>query len=615
MIGSGQWIWIVKAHLGDDHTFPERALHGAVVRLVRRESCDASAERSSTPIVNIGNPPATIVGSTNALYVGLAFPCLGVLGGTIESFKGIPFAQPPVGPLRFKPPRPLVQPLGRVDATTSTPVACPQMLLGRQTDIANMPPLLTAAIDLIANSPLFKTVADGKEDCLTINVQRPVGTKAGDKLPVLFWIFGGGFELGGTAMYDGGNVLSTAISAGKPIVFVAVNYRVSGFGFLGGKEILKDGSANLGLQDQRLGLQWVADNIEAFGGDPERVTIWGESAGAISVFDQLLLYNGNITYKGKPLFRGAIMNSGSIVPTDRVDCPKAQAVYDTVVRNAGCSGAPDTLNCLRQVDYNKLLDAVNSVPGIISYSAVALNYLPRPDGSVLAVSPEAVAATGNLAAIPFIIGDQMDEGTLFALFQSNISTTQQVQDYLAKYYFTNTKPEVISQLVSLYPENATAGSPFGTGTDNNVYPQFKRLAALLGDATFTLARRGVLNITSALQPKVPRWSYLSTYFAGTPLLGTFHGSDLLQTFFGIPPNYAARATLGYYLNFVYNLDPNDDSGGLHNASGKMALPHWPRWSEGRMLMNFEASSAHLVADDFRSEAAEFFLLNALNLHF
>lgn len=251
------------------------------------------------------------------------------------------------------------------------------MLLGRQTDIANMPPLLTAAIDLIANSPLFKTVADGKEDCLTINVQRPVGTKAGDKLPVLFWIFGGGFELGGTAMYDGGNVLSTAISAGKPIVFVAVNYRVSGFGFLGGKEILKDGSANLGLQDQRLGLQWVADNIEAFGqfpdfmwqgdagiytdmttvtfwtgGDPERVTIWGESAGAISVFDQLLLYNGNITYKGKPLFRGAIMNSGSIVPTDRVDCPKAQAVYDTVVRNAGCSGAPDTLNCLRQVDYN-----------------------------------------------------------------------------------------------------------------------------------------------------------------------------------------------------------------------------------------------------------------------
>lgn len=131
-------------------------------------------------------------------------------------------------------------------------------------------------------------------------------------------------------MYDGTSIVADSVAQGKPIIFVAVNYRVGGFGFLPGKEILADGSSNLGLLDQRLGLQWVADNIAAFGGDPDKVTIWGESAGAISVMDQMLLYNGDHTYKGKALFRGGIMNSGSIVPADPVDCPKGQLIYDTV---------------------------------------------------------------------------------------------------------------------------------------------------------------------------------------------------------------------------------------------------------------------------------------------
>lgn len=148
-------------------------------------------------------------------------------------------------------------------------------------------------------------------------------------------------------MYDGTSIVADSVAQGKPVIFVAVNYRVGGFGFMPGKEILADGSANLGLLDQRLGLQWVADNIAAFGGDPSKVTIWGESAGAISVMDQMLLYNGDHTYKGKPLFRGGIMNSGSIVPADPVDCPKGQLIYDTVcpgfnilyfllIQNTGC---------------------------------------------------------------------------------------------------------------------------------------------------------------------------------------------------------------------------------------------------------------------------------------
>jgi carboxylesterase type B len=128
-------------------------------------------------------------------------------------------------------------------------------------------------------------------------------------------------------MYDGTSLVADSVVKGKPIIFVAVNYRVGGFGFLPGKEVL---AANLGLLVQRLGLKWVADNIAAFGGDPDKVTIWGESAGSISVLDQMALYDGDHTYKGKPLFRAAIMNSGSVVPADPVDGAKGQAIYDTV---------------------------------------------------------------------------------------------------------------------------------------------------------------------------------------------------------------------------------------------------------------------------------------------
>lgn len=133
-------------------------------------------------------------------------------------------------------------------------------------DIANVPQVAQAVLETVLSSPLLDIPAlGGQEDCLTINVQRPGGVKAGDNLPVLLWIFGGGFELGSTAMYDGTHVVQTSVELGKPVLFVAMNYRVAGFGFLAGKEILADGSANLGLLDQRLAMQWVADNIRAFG--------------------------------------------------------------------------------------------------------------------------------------------------------------------------------------------------------------------------------------------------------------------------------------------------------------------------------------------------------------
>ncbi|KAF2748699.1 alpha/beta-hydrolase [Sporormia fimetaria CBS 119925] len=534
-------------------------------------------EKRAAPTVTAPAPAATYVGKQ---------------GLFVETFNAIPFAKPPVGGLRLKPPQPLTSALGKFDAT-GTPRACPQFYFS--VDSGSIP---TDALGTVLNSPLFQKVSNAGEDCLSINVQRPRGTTKDSKLPVLFWIYGGGFELGSTQMYDGSDLIRSSIGDGKPIVFVAVNYRVGGFGFLAGKEIKADGAANLGLLDQRLGLQWVADNIAAFGGDPTKVTIWGESAGALSVFDQMALYDGDNTYKGKPLFRAAIMNSGSIAPAEPVDAPKAQAVYNQVVSKAGCSSAADTLGCLRQVPYQTFLDAANSVPGILSYNSVALAYLPRPDGRVLTQSVDLLVKAGKYAKVPMINGNQEDEGTLFSLFASNITTKAELSTYLNTIFFPNTQRAVIDGLVDTYQTITEDGSPFRTLLLNNWYPQFKRLSAILGDIVFTITRRIFLDITTTVAPDVPSWSYLATYNYGTPILGTFHGSDLIQVFYGILPNNAARTIRGYYFNFVYNLDPN--------GAGLMT---WPQWKDGRQLIQFDNNRNSLLKDGFRADSFEYLKAN------
>jgi carboxylesterase type B len=575
-----------------------KLLTAALALLPLALAAPAQVQKRAGPTVVAPAPQATVVGKS-------------LLG--VESFNGIPYAQPPVGQLRLKAPQPITSALGNVDGTGQAK-GCPQMFFSTADD--NIP---TNVLGTLLNTPLFQAVGNTGEDCLTINVQRPAGTKAGAKLPVLFWIFGGGFELGATSMYDGTSLVAESVAQGKPVVFVAVNYRVGGFGFMPGKEILADGSGNLGLLDQRLGLQWVADNIAAFGGDPDKVTIWGESAGAISVMDQMLMYDGDISYKGKPLFRGGIMNSGSIVPAQPLDAKKGQAIYDTVshlqqncightnshqvVKEAGCSGSSDTLGCLRTTPYTKFLQACNSVPGILGYYTVNLSYLPRPDGKTITDSPEALVASGKYAKVPFIVGDQEDEGTLFGLFTPNLTTTAEVSTYFSTIFFDKATTSQIDSLVATYQTTTEDGSPFRTSLLNNLYPQFKRVAAILGDITFTITRRVFLETTSAVNPSVPSWSYLATYDYGTPILGTFHASDLLQVFYGVLPNSASRSIRGYYYSFVYNLDPNEGNN----------LANWPQWSKARQLMNFGALGNSLLSDDFRADTAAWLKINVGSL--
>lgn len=180
-----------------------------------------------------------------------------------------------------------------------------------------------------------------------------------------------------------------------------------------------------------------------------------------------------------------------------------------------------------------------------------------------------------------------------------MTTQRQLGTYINEIFFPATDRKVIDGLIDTYQTITLDGSPFRTGILNNWYPQFKRLAAMIGDLTFIITRRLFLETFTAVSPDVPAWSYLATYNYGFPILGTFHGSDLLQVFYGIYPNEAARSIRGYYYSFIYNLDPNGD--------GRM---QWPQWKDGKRMAEFAfGGTRNTVQDDFRGDTYEYLKKN------
>lgn len=323
------------------------------------------------------------------------------------------------------------------------------------------------------------------------------------------------------------------------------------------------------------------------------------------MFDHTIINGGDNTYKGKPLFRGAIMNSGSIIPSATVTGTKANTVYNTVVAAAGCDSAVDKLACLRGLPYEDYLNAVNALPGLFSYFSINIAYLPRSDpaDNFFPISPDIAAKANRVARVPVIIGDQEDEGTLFCLALANITTNDQVVTYTADVILPNNPNAVrdVRELLSTgsYPNQPLigqpAGSPYRTGPLNSISPQFKRLAAVLGDVVFTLSRRVYLSV---IQPQgVKTWTYLASYLYGLPVLGTFHASDTLFAFGMLGDadvNPVTNTIQTYYLSFVNHLDPNVK---------KEGLIEWPQWTDGtRSMLNMQALRNVVFRDDFREAA-------------
>jgi hypothetical protein len=178
-----------------------------------------------------------------------------------------------------------------------------------------------------------------------------------------------------------------------------------------------------------------------------------------------------------------------------------------------------------------------------------------------------------------------------------VTTRSDVLEFLNQIVFQTASRAQIEALVDTYPwANGSAGSPFGTGVDNEAYPQFKRLAAILGDVTFIMLRRAFL---SCVPYGMKAWSFISTYGRGTPFMGTFHTMDLPMMFYGV--DNASQAMQSRYIAFVDSLDPNNGV----SAAPEGFKTKWPLWKDGAKLIQFGANETAVADDDFRSESFDF----------
>lgn len=309
-------------------------------------------------------------------------PALGSAEEGIEAFHALPFAQPPQAELRWRPPQP--------PAPRNTLLA------------AQMPGPACLQPD---NQGLFGgTPANQSEDCLQLNLWRP---SAAEALPVLVWIHGGGLTQGSAVEFSGERLLyDGSVFAQQGVLLVSLNYRLGPFGYLAHAQMDAGQPVNFGLQDQIAALAWLQQNLAAFGGDPQRVTLFGESAGAVSICALLA------APAAQGLFQRAILQSGSC----RLSLPdrnSANAQAERVAASAGCGGV-DSLQCLAALDGASLLAAANAVIDVGPGGAEGERFGLSVDPLSLPTAPGAALRDATAASVPLIIGVNDDEYTSLA---------------------------------------------------------------------------------------------------------------------------------------------------------------------------------------------------------
>ncbi|UKZ94625.1 uncharacterized protein TrAFT101_009481 [Trichoderma asperellum] len=406
---------------------------------------------------------ATVILAAPAAEQDSAAPTATVKNGTYtglhsitynqDYFLGVPFAQPPVGDLRFRVPQSLNSSWVGTRPAITYSAAC----VGYGSDDSVYPEL--------------------SEDCLYLNIVRP-SRYAAQNLPVALWIHGGGLTEGSgiDQRYNLSFIVKKSVDIGKPIIAVSINYRLSMWGFITGDEVLQNGVANLGFRDQRLAMHWLKENIVSFGGDPNKITIWGESAGALSVGMHLTAYGG----RDDCLFRGAIMESGNPVFYGNLGSWNRTS-FTTAVNSLGCSSASDKLQCLRQIPFATLNAWINTTQSFLGWQ-------PLVDGDFIQGYTSLQLKRGQFVHVPIISGANSDEGTAFGPIGINST-----QDFLNRLKSTLPAPYA-SAVLSAYPATITYGAvPTGL-PPSDVFPEplgssYRRSAAYYGDATMIAHRR------------------------------------------------------------------------------------------------------------------------------
>ncbi|KAF2790340.1 carboxylesterase type B [Melanomma pulvis-pyrius CBS 109.77] len=520
---------------------------------------------------------------TTSLQVDLGYAIYEGVGSNsstgINTFKGIRFAAPPLGPLRWQAPQPPRTNRTSVISAASFGSACYQT----------------------ANSgPGFGPLVKGVEDCLFLNVYAPANAS---KLPVLVWIHGGGYGVG-----DGTQNLTDIIAANENgFVGVSIQYRLGAFGFLSSDEVYRNGAVNAGLLDQLFALQWVQSYIELFGGDPSQVTISGLSAGGGSVMLLDIAYGGTL---GTSLFVNSI-SASPFLPQQYgyKDWIPSQSYY-AFATAAGCppkwaygNSSQTIFECLIAQDTEVLQNASSLVSGSGTFGSWA--FLPVTDGTFIQETPSQALFAHKLNGLNHLSGNNAEEGFYFTA--PNITTENDLLAWIHLVFPLFTANDT-AQLLSYYspsnitnlPRFASAGDSGPTALDvSQAATGPQQLAyTIYSETTFICPSYWLAEVYNNASETSVGYKYQYS------VVNAAHGADT-AAYFGPPtPNQGpdfVDAFQHIWGNFIRTGNPSISSsianGAASNATAKAnGLADWPPFTEeeGFKMANLNQTGGTLV---------------------
>jgi para-nitrobenzyl esterase len=473
---------------------------------------------------------------------------------TVRMFKGIPFAAPPVGDLRWKAPQP-VKPWSGVRTADKFGPAC------LQTDVFG---------------DIFFRDAQPSEDCLNLNIWLPASAAAGAKLPVFVWFYGGGFVAGGNSerRYDGENF------AKKGIIIVEPNYRLGVFGFYSHPQLTKESghnsSGNYGLLDQVAAIEWVIKNIAAFGGDPHNITIGGESAGSLSVSALMA------SPLSRKLIQKAIGESGAFFPASPTGGLQLKPLGDT--ERAGVKFADSvsakSLAEMRAKSGEELLQAAAKL-------GRGFGFGPNIDGYFLPTDVRSIYAKGEQARVPLLAGWNADEGKMMVLMNPQKPSAKSFADMAQKRF-----GDEATQFLKVYPasndDEALVSAETLAGDDFIAFSTWKWM-----DMQVKTGKAPVYHYHFEQIPKSKPGAMIGPLPASEA--GSRHACEIeyvFQTLKLAHPDVpwadddfkVSDAMAGYWTNFVRNGDPNGPG-----------LAEWPAYKSNNGYTIMHLSGKNLVA--------------------